>query len=102
MPGLAADVGRALAVSSPGGAQANRYAPTVFVAEPWPEVYVQTAERHASFEQAARSYDATVNAYVEAGYSPCILPKASVQERVAFVLDRMAHSSAENKKPAEQ
>ncbi|MFJ3464082.1 AAA family ATPase [Achromobacter spanius] len=79
-----------------------RYAPTVFVAEPWPEVYVQTAERHASFEQAARSYDATVNAYVDAGYSPCILPKVPVQERVAFVLDRMAPSSAENKKPAEQ
>jgi len=66
-----------------------RYAPTVFVAEPWPEIYVQNAERQASFERAIRSYEATVNAYVEAGYSICVLPKAPVQERVAFVLEHV-------------
>lgn len=31
------------------------YARTVFVAEPWPEVYVRNDERQASFERAARS-----------------------------------------------
>lgn len=68
----------------------HRYAPTVFVAEPWPEVYVQNAERQASFERAARSYEPTVAAYVEAGYGVCVLPKTSVAERVAFVLERVA------------
>lgn len=67
-----------------------RYAPTVFVAEPWPEVYLQNGERRASFERAARSYAATVAAYVEAGYSTCILPKVSVQARVAFILEKVA------------
>jgi len=67
-----------------------RYASTVFVTEPWPEVYVQDAERRASFEQATRSYAPTVNAYVEAGYSTCVIPKGSVQERVAFVLQQVA------------
>ena len=67
-----------------------RYAPTVCVAEPWPEVYVQVAERQASFERAIRSYAPTVDAYAEAGYSTCILPKVSVKERVAFVLDQVA------------
>jgi len=66
----------------------NRYARTVFVAEPWPEVYVRNAERQAPFELAVRSYEATVAAYVEAGYQLCVLPKASVQERVNFVLAR--------------
>lgn len=66
-----------------------RYAPTVFVAEPWPEIYVQDAERQASFERAVRSYEPTVAAYVEAGYATCILPKVSVEERVAFVLARV-------------
>lgn len=66
-----------------------RYAPTVFVAEPWPEIYVQDAERQATFERAARSYEPTVAAYVEAGYKTCHLPKASVPERVAFVLERV-------------
>jgi predicted ATPase len=66
-----------------------RYASTVFVAEPWPQIYVQDAERHASFERAVRSYQPTVAAYEEAGYKICLLPKASVQERVAFILERV-------------
>jgi predicted ATPase len=66
-----------------------RYANTVFVAEPWPEVYVQDAERRASFGRAARSYEPTVAAYAEASYRTCVIPKASVQERVAFVLARV-------------
>jgi predicted ATPase len=67
-----------------------RYAPIVFVAEPWPEVYVRNAERQASFERATRSYAPTVAAYVEAGYSTCVIPKVSVQARVAFVLGEVA------------
>jgi predicted ATPase len=69
-----------------------RYARTVFVAEPWPEVYVRNAERQASFERASRSYAPTVAAYVQAGYSPCVIPKVSVQARVAFVLDHVART----------
>ena len=63
-----------------------RYASTVFLAEPWPEIYVCDHERQASFEQAARSYEATVSAYVQAGYRTRTIPKASVSERVAFIL----------------
>jgi predicted ATPase len=68
-----------------------RYASTIYVAEPWPEVYVRNAERQASFERATRSYPPTVAAYVEAGYSTCVIPKVSVQARVAFVLEQMAN-----------
>lgn len=67
----------------------HRYASTVFVTEPWPEVYVYDRERRASFERAARSYEPTVAAYVEAGYRTCVIPKASLQERVAFVLTQL-------------
>lgn len=63
-----------------------RYASKVFVAEPWPEIYVCDDERRASFERAARSYEPTVTAYLDAGYEICVVPKVSVQERVAFVL----------------
>jgi predicted ATPase len=63
-----------------------RYAQTVFVAQPWPEIYVRNAERRATFEQAARSFEPTVGAYVDAGYRACVLPKATVEERVAFIL----------------
>jgi predicted ATPase len=49
-------------------------------------VYVRSDERRATFERAARSYEPTVAAYVEAGYETCAIPKASVQDRVAFLL----------------
>jgi predicted ATPase len=63
-----------------------RYAGTVFLAEPWSEIYINDDERLASFERAARSYESTVSAYVEAGYKTCVIPTATVQERVAFIL----------------
>lgn len=63
-----------------------RYASTVFVAEPWPEIYVSDHYREHSFERAARSYETTMSAYMEAGYEICLLPKASIQERVKFIL----------------
>ena len=73
-----------------------RYAGTVFVAEPWPEIYVRDHEREASFDRAARSYAPTVSAYVHAGYDTCVIPKASVEERVAFVLARIGDARPGN------
>ena len=67
-------------------AEARRYASTVFVAEPWPEIYVRDQWRRASFERAARSFEPTVAAYAHAGYATCVLPKMPVAERVAFIL----------------
>jgi predicted ATPase len=76
-----------------------RYAVTVFFAEPWPEIYVRNHERQANFDRAARSYEATVSAYVQAGYKTCVIPKASVQERVAFVLGKAGLVSNNSLKP---
>ena len=66
-----------------------RYNPLVFLAEPWPEIYVTDSERRDSFKEATASYQPTVAAYVEAGYQPVILPKGTVAERVVFVLARV-------------
>jgi predicted ATPase len=81
--GLEVAPGQALAASR------YRYASTVFVAEPWPEVYARDRWRRASFERAARSYDATVAAYLEAEYTACVLPRVAVEERVAFVVSHL-------------
>lgn len=62
------------------------YADTVFVAEPWPEIYVNDHERIADFDRAASSYERTVSAYIDAGFKTCIIPKMSVQERAKFIL----------------
>lgn len=66
-----------------------RYASTVFVAEPWPEIYRCDRYRQHGFERAARSYEGTVSAYIEAGYRTCVIPKVSVQERVQFILSQL-------------
>lgn len=69
---------------------ARRYANTVFVAEPWPEIYVCDQWRQAPFARAARSFEPTVAPYVQAGYTTCVLPKVSVDERLAFILDQVS------------
>jgi predicted ATPase len=63
-----------------------RYSGTVFVVEPWPEIYVCDHYRQHCFERAAKSFEPTVSAYIEAGYMACVIPKGSVQERVEFIL----------------
>lgn len=79
----------------------HRYANTVFVTEPWPEIYVQDHERAHIFSQAAATYERTVSAFTKAGYEACILPKTSVQERVAFVLAQVA-AGAQQIAPADR
>jgi predicted ATPase len=68
-----------------------RYAATVFIAPPWPEIYVQDDERKQDFEEAAQTYEALVRTYTECGYSPCILPRDSAENRAAFVI---SHATA--------
>ncbi|MCT7313822.1 AAA family ATPase [Ralstonia sp. CHL-2022] len=69
--------------------RARRYANTVFVAEPWPEIYVCDQWRRAPFARAARSFEPTVLPYVKQGYTTCVLPKVPVEQRVAFILDQV-------------
>jgi predicted ATPase len=68
----------------------RRYANSVFVAEPWPEIYVCDQWRHAPFERAARSFEPTVASYLQDGYITYMLPKVSVERRVAFILDQVS------------
>lgn len=68
------------------GATRLQYSGTVFVAEPWREIYVGDHYRQHSFERAARAYETTIAAYIETGYIACIIPKVSVQERVEFIV----------------
>lgn len=70
-------------------AQRFRYRRQVFIAPPWPEIFGQDAERKQDFTEAERTFHAVAEAYRAHGYELCELPRASVAERVAFVLGRM-------------
>jgi predicted ATPase len=69
-----------------------RYNRTVFFAPPWREIFATDAERIEGWEHAQRIYEPMRGAYVELGYRIVELPKAPVAERLAFVLDAIAHA----------
>lgn len=73
-------------------AQVCRYNQTVFFAPPWREIYADDAERTEGWEHAQRIYPPMRDAYEELGYRIVELPKVPVAERLAFILDAIAHA----------
>ncbi|MCV6586907.1 MAG: AAA family ATPase [Marinibacterium sp.] len=70
-------------------AGAPRYDHTVFLAPPWPEIYEQTGARRHGFADAQDEYHRLRRALGQLGYSATLLPRTSVQGRVAFVQARL-------------
>jgi predicted ATPase len=58
----------------------------VFLTPPWPEIYVQDAERRHDFNSATAEYARLLEAYPALGYDVRIVPKASIAERADIVL----------------
>lgn len=69
--------------------QTHRYHRCVFLAPPWPEIYVQDSERRHDLNMATAEYMRLLDAYPSLGYEVSILPKASVAERADFVLNSL-------------
>jgi predicted ATPase len=70
-------------------AQEWRYATTVFVAPPWPEIFTTDAERTQTAEFAAQVYAPLVVAYQRLGYDMVELPRVAPHERADFVISRL-------------
>lgn len=70
------------------------YHPQVFVLPPWREIYVNDAERDHSFEHAERVCGEVRTWYERCGYAVTEVPKATVAERVRFVLCALGDASA--------
>lgn len=68
-------------------ARSLRYHPTVFIAPVWPEIFEQDAERRQDLEEARRTLEAMAAVYPAFGYALVELPRVSVPERAAFVLE---------------
>ncbi|MEP5760372.1 MAG: AAA family ATPase [Litoreibacter sp.] len=73
--------------------QRLHYSKTVFLAPPWPELFVEDEERRHGFKSASEEYHRLEFALGNLGYRTCILPKVSVEDRVMFVLDQLASLS---------
>ena len=70
--------------------QSHRYHRRVFLAPPWPEIYVTDAERRHGLDRALAEYCRLLETYPSLGYEVSILPKIGVPERADFVLSALA------------
>lgn len=70
-------------------AQTNRYAKRVFITPPWREIFVNDHERRESWQEVLHVHEYLVTGYKERGYEVLIIPKASVSERVDFILTNL-------------
>ncbi|MEW5686159.1 MAG: AAA family ATPase [Pseudomonadota bacterium] len=64
----------------------RRYNPRVFLFPPWPEIYATDAERRQDWAEAEHTFELIRARLPELGYTPVIVPQASVEDRAAFVL----------------
>jgi predicted ATPase len=63
-----------------------RYNSRVFIAPPWPEIFMQDSERKQTLDEAERTYHSLVSVYTELGYALVPLPLAPVEARLRFIL----------------
>jgi predicted ATPase len=67
----------------------HRYHREVFLTPPWPEIYRQDADRRHDIAAALDEYERLLAAYLRLGYDVVILPKAPVEDRADFLLERL-------------
>lgn len=72
-------------------ARATRYNRRVFIAPFWAGIYAHDAERQQSPALAEATHDIMVSTYRDYGYTLIELPRVSVAERAAFVIDRLGN-----------
>lgn len=70
-------------------ARTLRYHDTVFIAPVWPEIFTRDSERRQDLAEARRTWEAMAAIYPAYGYRVVELPKASVADRVAMILDHL-------------
>jgi predicted ATPase len=69
--------------------QLHRYNRKIFMAPPWPEIYLTDSERRHDLNVAVAEYQRLMNLYPSLGYELTILPKVSVPERADFMLSAL-------------
>lgn len=79
-------VGRPVPKHFRRAAELYQYNRRVFLTPPWREIYGNDVERRQDWDEAVRTYEHCAAIYQELGYETVELPKASVADRVQFVL----------------
>ena len=69
--------------------QSYQYHPLVFLAPPWPEIFMQDTERRHDMNTALAEFKRLQQVYHLLGYTVSLLPKVGVAERADFVLNTL-------------
>ncbi len=64
-----------------------QYADSVFIANPWKEIYIQDQVRKETFEEAVKMHEVFCKVYEELGYQLVKLPQTSITERVNYIIN---------------
>lgn len=70
-------------------AERYRYNPRVFIAPFWAEIFTQDAERKQDATEAEATFNVMATTYSNLGYALIELPRASIEERVSFVMHHL-------------
>jgi len=70
-----------------------RYAPVVFLAPPWPEIYHTDRERKQDLAEAARTYTVLAETYQSCGYQLLEIPRLPPAARAQFLADHLPRFS---------
>jgi predicted ATPase len=89
MRGYATPTGEAPPAHLIAATRRYRYAPLVFRFPAWRAIYQHDEERKHSFEHAKRVFADVGAAYQACGYQLAEIPRASVEDRVDFILRRI-------------
>jgi predicted ATPase len=66
-----------------------RYAPVVFLAPPWKEIYETDGERKQDFAESERTFEQITEVYRECGYELLPLPRTTPAARARFILQQI-------------
>lgn len=59
----------------------------VLLMPPWQDIHVVDEERFESFEESKKIHAYLKDTYENFGYTPIIVPKGSIEQRTAFIID---------------
>ena len=70
-----------------------RYFQKVFITPPWPEIYLQDAERKERLEMVTAIHEALVKTYKKYNYSVIEVPRMPALDRIEFILKEVGKGS---------
>jgi predicted ATPase len=64
----------------------------VFILPPWESIFALDGERYESYEELIQLNECLTERYTHFGNIPIVVPKASVSQRVQFILNKLAEA----------